>query len=171
MSKKKKIINSDPSVNFRIPIELKEQLNREAIIKNQTVSTYLRELLTAFFGGKLFEDELSIYEKQEFINSTEFIQLIVWMYSVRKDSKCNLSDFLFERYISTIKRLDGNLPPILVDEFDKVLEDLLKLKKSKFSSNRFQFCESSSIYNGFDFDKLEKYLLEDQVTVYKVNVK
>ena len=42
MAKKQKIKNEDPSINFRLPEELKEKIYKEASIKNKTISNYLR---------------------------------------------------------------------------------------------------------------------------------
>ena len=58
-------------------------------------------------SGELFEEETLVYRRYEFIQSTEFIKLAVWMYSKRNDRKCTSTNNELDGYISTLKKLKG----------------------------------------------------------------
>ena len=161
MQKKKKIENNDPSINFRLSKGLKQRINKEAGINNLTVSNYIRNLLDSYYDGELFEEEMFEYRRYEFIQSTEFIKLIVWMYSKRNDRKCTSTNNELDGHISTLKNTEMNLPSHLVTEFDKVLQDLLRIKniKSSYATKQFNF-SSSFNDNEFNYELLEKYISE-----------
>ena len=46
MVKKYKIKNEDPSINFRLPEELKVNIYKRVSLENKTVSNFLRDHLT-----------------------------------------------------------------------------------------------------------------------------
>jgi hypothetical protein len=166
--KKHKIKNEDPSINFRVPELLKIDILREAAFLNKTVSTYLRDLLTEYLDGSLYRDEIAFYERNEFINNTEFIQLVIWMYSKRNNKKCTSTPAQLDDYIKTLKKIDGNLPDEFVSEFDKVLEDVLRVKKETSDYKKeYKFCQSSHFSPGFDYGKLEDYLLNEVKATYR----
>ena len=75
------------SINLKLPDDLKAKLKSKAEIKQQTVSKYIRELLSNYFDGTLCKGDVVINERKTFINSTEFLKLIVWMYSIKRSSK------------------------------------------------------------------------------------
>lgn len=165
--KKQKIINDDPTINFRVPEILKIKIIREAEFFNKTVFTYLRDLLTEYLDGNLYQNEIAFYKKKEFINSTEFMQLIIWMFSKRHNKKCTSTPAQLDEYIKTLKKIDGNLPNEFVSEFDNVLEDVLRVKKETSDYKKeFKFCQSSHSSPGFDYGKLEDYLLNEVKAFY-----
>lgn len=161
MAKKQRIKNEDPSINFRLSPELKKWIFNEAISENKTVSNYLRDHLTSFMDGSLYEKNVSWYQDKEFINSTSFLQLVSFVFSKRKNSTCVSTDDQLDWHIRTIKKLDLEFPKELVIEFDKVLVDLIRVKKenSTYSSARFKFCEDSYSNPIFNYELLEDYLL------------
>lgn len=161
MAKKQKIKNEDPSINFRLPAELKTEIYREAAIQNKTVSNFLRDHLREFMSGSLYEKEIAHYKNNSFINSTEFLQLISWVFSKRNESNCVASDQQLDMYVKTIKRMDSNIPDDLVKEFDKVLVDLVKVRNDTSSYRTFEFCRSSAYDSNFKYELLEKFLLND----------
>lgn len=159
--KKKSINNDDPSINFKLPKELRELVLREAQSENSTVSNYLRNHLIEFLSGRLYEKEIEFYKKQEFLNTTEFLQLVTWVFTQRKDDKCSATEAQLNSYKQTLKKLDGKLPNTLVAEFDKVLVDLLRFQADSSSSRVFKF--SGNYYTNplFDYGKLEHFLLTE----------
>ena len=160
MAKKVKIVNEDPSINFRLPEQLKREIYKRAAVENKTVANYLREHLTEFMDGSLFEKEVSHFQNHDFINSTEFLQLIVWMYTKREDKKCTSDNDQLDGYLETIKRISLNLPNDLVPEFNKVLFDILRVKnKDKEFEKIFKFSKKSDVKSGFNYERLEQYLL------------
>jgi hypothetical protein len=159
--KKKSINNDDPSINFKLPMELREQVVREAELLNSTVSNYLRNHLIEFLSGKLFEKEMAFYKSQEFLNTTEFLQLVAWVFAQRKNDKCIATEAQLNSYKQTLKKLEGNVPDSLVLEFDKVLIDLLRFQADRSSSRAFIFGGNSYTNPLFDYGKLERFLLNE----------
>lgn len=158
MHKKNKIVNNDPSINFRLPKKLKQRINKEAGINNLTVSNYIRNLLESYYDGELFEEEMFKYQRYEFIQSTDFIKLAVWMYSKRNDRKCTSTSDELDGYIRTLKNMEGYLQSHLVTEFDKVLQDLLRVKNTKNNEYPpFDFCYEYAS-NKFNYTLLEAYI-------------
>ena len=104
MAKKKRIINEDPSINFRLPEVLKKKIKELAQKENKTVSKYLVGHLEGFIDGSLFEEEFTFEQEQKFMFSEEFMQLIVWMYSKRKRKECDETEYELNVYIDTLKR-------------------------------------------------------------------
>jgi hypothetical protein len=155
----KKLRKEDPSINFRLPKELRVRILKEADFHNMTVSEYLRDHMETFLNGDLYREELEYYENNAFINSTEFLQLVVWMYQKRKDNVYSELDKQFQnRYIETIKKIQDNLPLDLKDEFEKILFDLMRVKRE--DAYRYRFAQYSVLdKTNFDFKKLEDYLL------------
>ena len=159
MAKKKKIDNRDPSINFRLPQSLKDELNALADRKKQTVSKYLRELIEKYLTGELYEEEEVMYKRHQFVASIEFIQLIVWMYEKRKSDGCTKEDELvLSKHISTLKKIEGNVPEDLSKEFDFVLKDLLIVQEDNSDGKYFHFAEHKTYSPGFKYEKLENYL-------------
>lgn len=148
-----------PSVNLKLSEELKQKINIRANFKNQTVSKYLRELLTNYFDGTLCIGEIEKNEKKEFINSTEFLQLIVWMYSKQKKSDFKERDKDLDGYVKTLKKVVTYLPEDLVQEFDKILMDILRVKneESKYSKD-YRFVTGYSSSPRFNFELFEKFI-------------
>lgn len=148
-----------PSVNLKLSEELKQKINIRANFKNQTVSKYLRELLTNYFDGTLCIGEIEKNEKKEFINSTEFLQLIVWIYSKQKKSDFKESDKDLDGYIKTLKKVVTYLPEDLVQEFDKILMDILRVKneESKYSKD-YRFVNGYSSSPKFNFQLFEEFI-------------
>lgn len=148
-----------PSVNLKLSEELKQKINSRANLKNQTVSKYLRELLTIYFDGTLCVGEIEKSKKKEFINSTEFLQLIVWMYSKREIREFRESDKDLDGYVNTLKRISTYFSDTLVLEFDKVLMDILRVKneESKYSKD-YRFVNGYSSSPKFNFQLFEEFI-------------
>jgi hypothetical protein len=160
MAKRQKIKNEDPSINFRLPEELKAEIYKEASRLNKTVSIFLRDHLTEFMDGSLYAREIAYYKDNSYVNSTEFLQLITWMYSKRNNNTCIASNEQLNKYIKTIKRMDFSIPINLEREFDKVLVDLVRVRDDKGSLYRsFYFCNSSLYDANFNYEVLENFLL------------
>ncbi|MFD1162874.1 hypothetical protein [Hwangdonia seohaensis] len=149
------------SINLKLPDELKAKLKTKAEIKQQTVSKYIRELLSNYFDGSLCKNEMVRDEKKSFINSTGFLKLIVWMYSKKRSGTKIETQTDLDNYMGTLKKIEQHLPENLVKEFDKVLFDLLRVANlNSDCSSVFQFADGSSSTPQFDFEKFEKYIYQ-----------
>ena len=105
MAKQKRIKNEDPSINLRLPQDLKDQLNEIAIKKNQTVSKFVRNLLGEYLSGELYDEEISFYKQHHFITSLEFIQLVIWIYGKRNsDEYLKEEESILPNIINTLKK-------------------------------------------------------------------
>jgi hypothetical protein len=153
-------VKGQTSINLKLPEDLKQLTKEKADLKQQTVSKYIRELLSNYFDGTLCISEIAKNQRKEFINSTEFLQLIVWMYSIRKSNKFKETPGKLEGYISTLKKTQEHFPKNLVSEFDKVLLDLIRIENenSKYSKD-YKFADGYSSNPEFNFEILENYLL------------
>ena len=149
-----------PSINLKLSEALKEKINHKAHLKQQTVSKYIRELLSTYFDGTLCKGEIAKNARKEFINSTEFLQLVVWMYSKQKSKDFKEKIEELEGYVKTLKKAEEHLPKGLALEFDKVLFDVLRVKNEnlKYSAG-YKFTDGYSSTPEFNFELLEKYLL------------
>lgn len=159
---KHKIKNEDSSINFRLSPELRKWIVTEAISENKTVSNYLRDHLISFMDGTLYEEQVGWYRDRTLVNSTEFLQLIGFIFSKRKNKECVSTDDQLDCYIKTIKKMEmQEIPNNLMEEFDKVLVDLIRVKKAdkRYISPSFKFCETSYTNPGFNYEMLENYLL------------
>ena len=172
MAKKQRIKNEDPSINFRLSPELKKWITNEAISENKTVSNYLRDHLTSFKDGSLYKNEIAAYKSNSFMNSTEFLQLVVWVYKKREEYSYEEKDAIWQdKYIHTIKSIGNQLPDELVNEFDKVLLDLMKVKNEAGSSKSYTFCRSGYLYSdGFNYSLFEDYILKYKIEKHTVYV-
>ena len=162
MTKKHKIKNEDPSINFRLSPELRKWILTEAISENKTVSNYLREHLNSFKDGTLYEEQVGWYRERMLVNTTEFLQLVAFVFSKKGNSLCTSTDDQLDWYIKTIKQMEmQGIPSNIMKEFDKVLMDLIRIKNTdrRYIAQSFKFCESSYSNPGFDYDMLENYLL------------
>ncbi len=148
------------SINLKLSEELKEKVNHKAHLRQQTVSKFIRNLLSTYFDGTLCKGEITKNAKKEFINSTEFLQLVVWMYSKRKSKDFKEKTEELDGYVKTLKKVEERLPKDLAVEFDKVLFDILRVKnENSIYSKDYKFADGYSSTREFDFELLEKYLL------------
>ncbi|WMI64786.1 hypothetical protein RBH94_12025 [Aestuariibaculum sp. YM273] len=163
MDKKHTEKNSAPSVNLRLPQELKDTIQTEAAKKNLTVSKYLRELLENIYSGDYCKKEVVGEKVETFLFSQDFMQLIVWMYTKKADKKKTESNEELNRYISTLKKVEGHMPDNLVREFDKILQDIIKVRndENKYLPPSYTFIDAYSEKEKFNFNLLQEFLLND----------
>lgn len=164
MSREYPVKNSEPSVNLRLPQELKDTIQAEAGKRNLTVSKYLRELLENIYSGDYCRYETLKDKVENFLFSKDFIQLVIWIYSKRYKREKTESNEELDRYIATLKQVHTHVPDYLVREFDKVLQDVMKVRyeESKYSYQSFQFLESGLDKSRFNLSLLEQFLLDDE---------
>ena len=149
------------SINLKLTDNLKEKIRHKAGLRNQTISKYIRELLSDYFEGTLCKRDIEKNQRHEFVNSTDFLQLVVWMYSKKRSNRLIEKKSEIENYIRTLKKIDCHLPKYLVDEFDKVLSDILRLNNEQSGySKEFKFADGYTSSPEFNFELLEKYLLD-----------
>ncbi|MEX1382353.1 hypothetical protein [Lutibacter sp.] len=171
MAKKQRIKNEDPSINFRLSPEMKKWVINEAISKNVTVSNYLRNHLEKFIDGTLYSEVNKWDEYLPFHKSIEFLQLITFVFSKRKNSKCESTIQQLEQYIKTIKQMDNeDLPQEIISGFDTVLVELIKVKNNDLTNISFKFCGDTFHTPDFKYDLLEDYLLNKVEPMENYNV-
>ncbi|WP_282123082.1 hypothetical protein [Algibacter mikhailovii] len=149
------------SINLKLPDDLKEKTKIRAHIKQQTVSKFIRELLSSHFDGTLCKSDVDKNARQSFINSTEFLKLIVWMYTKKSSNAFKETQLDLESYIETLKKTAPHFPKELVSEFDKVLFDLIRVSKEESEySKDYKFSKGYRSALEFNYELLEKYLLD-----------
>lgn len=148
------------SINLKMSDELKEKIKIRANYRKQTLSKYLRELISNYFDGTLCKGEVARNETKEFINSTEFLQVVVWIYSKKGAKKVKETQTDLDKYIGILKKTEQYLPKHLISEFDKVLLDLIRVTNDVgVYSKEYKFVDGETSSLRFDFEVLEKYLL------------
>ena len=165
--KETKIKYEEVTINFRINKTLKNNITQIAVDKNVTVSKYLRALLESVHDGSYgiaIEDSNA---KNKFLFSKEFLRLVVWIF-IKKDNYRVLEiKGELNGYIRTLKRIEDNLPFAIVQEFDKVLFDLLRVIKIENTNyERFEFAYSHIESKKFNFDILKAFLLTEELDVF-----
>jgi len=156
--KKQKIKYEESTLNFRVSNELKSTILRRAQEMNITSSKYLRAVLEEAHSATPHKFE----EKQltKIFLSIDFLKLMVWIYNKRESSKLVESKEELIGYTRTLKRLDGHLPDEIVTEFDKVLTNIISIKKDRtYGVEHFDFPDSYDVNLRFDFKKVEQHLL------------
>lgn len=158
--KKSKIKYEESTLNFRVPNEIKDEIVQKAEQKNITVSRYLRQVLEDVLNGTLHKSEVKVKEEPTFLSSIGFLRLMMWIYNKRTDDKLIESKEQLEEFTKTLKRLDGHLPEEIIREFDKVLTNVITIRKdSKYNTERFDFPNPYGSGNQFDYGKVERYFL------------
>ncbi|WP_339632300.1 hypothetical protein [Bizionia echini] len=132
MAKKQSIKNNDPSINFRLSNKLKGIIENKAQEKNITTSAYVRDLLERVHNGDYCHSEQVKEKINSFLFSKEFVQLMIWIYSKKINSDKTESDVDLNKYIKTLKRIEGHMPEGLVQEFDKVLFEIYRVRDEKY---------------------------------------
>ena len=162
--KKKRITNDDPSINFRVPLSLKNKIEEVAQNRNLTTSGYLRELLERIHDGTYCNEELERRKRESFLFSKEFMQLVIWIYKKRQDKLVKENKEQLEKYIAVLKKAGDNLTKELNDEFDKVLLNLIEYVKSEPRSySKYDFIDSYDENKKFNFELLEHIFLDNDI--------
>jgi len=157
--KKNKIKNEDVTINFRIPRALKAKIINEASVRNLTISKYLRETLEEIYGESAKKPKESLSETRDYLFSKEFVQFVFWIYRKLKDNRREENDDI-EGYINLIKGAGKHLPGDVVDELDKVLMDLLRIRTAAGSDgNYYRFTDHYDRDKKLDYKKLEDFFL------------
>ena len=164
MTTKKSISDGDTSLNFRVSKGLKATIVANAAKEKITSSKYLRNLLEAVHNGSYCHQYEVKTKREEFLFSKDFLRLMVWIYRKRENKKREVEKSSLDRYIMTLKRTDDCLPKSLVSEFDKVLKSLLIVRDSVgYDGDVFDFPKSYSNDKKFNYEKVEKFLLDENV--------
>ena len=152
--KKGKIKYEESTLNFRVPDEVKDKIVQKAQQENITVSRYLRQILEEFLNGTLRKSETQVKEQPPFLSSIEFLRLMIWIYNKKTDNKLTESNEQLSEYTRTLKRLDGHLPEEIIKEFDKVLTNVITIKKNgKYNNERFEFPNTYGGHNQLTMEK------------------
>lgn len=166
MGRKPKLENSDPSINFRLPEELKRKVEKEAQGSTMTVSKYLRKLVGEVMDGTICEEVEKNNDRDNFLRSLEFLKLVVWIYSKKGiNYECKESLEELGGYLKTLKSVDEYLPKEISAEFEKVLFDVLRVKSEKQEKSYrpdFKFSKGYPLQQSFDYTKWEEYMLKTE---------
>ncbi|WCO02288.1 hypothetical protein [Psychroserpens ponticola] len=164
MTNKKSITDEDATLNFRVPKSLKATIVAKAEIEKITSSKYLRNLLESVHNGSYCHLDKLKSEREDFLFSKEFLQLIVWIYRKRENNSREVDKNDLDSYVKTLKRTENFLPKNLVFELDKVLNNLLVVRVSKgYDGDRFDFPKNYSDDKKFNYEKVEKFLLDENI--------
>ncbi|MGY0393343.1 hypothetical protein ACW5R3_12395 [Bizionia sp. KMM 8389] len=162
MTKTKSVETEDTSINFRLPRELKTIIKNKAQENKKTTSNYVRDLLERIHNGDYCHKQNVENKIKSFLFSKEFLQLLIWISKKNRDSKCVEDVLELNGYVKTLKRVDGNLPSILVGEFDKVLNSVLILRSDELRKlKKYEFINSIQESKKFNFEKIDDFFLNN----------
>ncbi|MFT7051871.1 MAG: hypothetical protein ACJAZK_002490 [Psychroserpens sp.] len=120
--------------------------------------------MEAVHNGSCCSRERLKLEREEFLFSKEFLQLIVWIYRKCENDKREVEKNDLERYVKTLKRTENYLPESLVREFDEVLNNLLLVRVGMgYDGDHFDFHKSYNDDKKFNDEEVEKFLLNENV--------
>ena len=157
--KRDKIVNEDVTVNFRLPKPLKLELLKVVSEKNITLSKYLRGILEQHINEinrNPVEDE-----KSETLNdfTSDFLRFIFWIYRKKENNKREKTDDI-DGYIKLIKQSDRILPDDIINELDKVLVDLLRIKTAiGYDKDYYNFPKTYDDNKQLDYNKVEAFFI------------
>ncbi|TYB78202.1 hypothetical protein [Bizionia myxarmorum] len=171
MAKKQTIKNNDPSINFRLSNKLKGIIENKAQEKNITTSAYVRDLLERVHNGDYCHAEHVKEEINSFLFSKEFMQLMIWIYSKKINRDKTESAVDLDKYIKTLKRIEGHMPKELVKEFDKVLFDIYRVMDEEYFTYYSFHSSSTEDKKTFNLIEVERFLLSDMNLNLFVNMK
>ena len=173
MMMKKKIKNNEPTINLRLPQKLKDIIIEKAEEKNITKSAYLRDLLEKVHSGEYCYKEDVRSKMESFLYSKEFLQLMIWIYRKKEIRELEIEKNELDRYIKTLKNIDGHLPQKITREFDKVLKDVIDLRddNSYASRSKFEFHVASREYQKINLNSVEEYFLDERMQQVFLNTK
>ena len=170
MAKKNPIKYDGSSLNFRVSNELKAIIVDKAQNKKITTSEYVRDLLESVHNGDYCYKEQMKEKINSFLFSREFMQLLVWIYSKNENREKTEKDAELDRYIKTLKQVDGHMPDGIVNEFDKVLYDIIRVKTESvelYSFNSYYSVDKKK----FNSEKVKEFLLNDLSINMYISVK
>lgn len=160
MIKKEKIQNDDPRLSIRLDKEVKNRLTLLRNKENMTISQIIRKIIDEYLEredqGGFKHEVVSLRERGD-----HFIKLAVWIYKKRKDTSCKESLGELNYYMSAIKKMEGFVPREIMEEFDKVLADIFRVKTE--TGIFFRFSDSSDKSKAFNYPLFEHYILTQNI--------
>ena len=143
-------------LNVRISKDLKCALENQSIENEVSLSDMVREIIENHFNN-------TDNERNDFLNSNEFLLLITWLFEKRScaydgNSEAQLQE-IKNILLNAIK--SENIPNNLMAEFEKVLIDLVRYINTYHDvRNMFTFCKPNQT-GSFDYDILIEYIFSN----------
>ena len=130
--------------------------------------------------GYKFRKHLDIKKKKSSLKSHQLICLLIPLVfcnqlfgciAKKTEKECTSTARQIDDYIQTLKSINLQLPLSLREEFDIVLFDVLRVKNEIQSFNKeYKFGNTSYLYKGFNYEKLEHSLLKEVENYYVVSI-
>ena len=178
-------------ITIRISDSLRTKLSEKSEAENTSVSEVARNILENNFSSNSVIERQSILkesaqtiqeisktnqidnttnikeEEEDVVFSSEFYQLLIWMYDQKESRELKLSKEELEVFKNTVNKLQFSnvITNELKREFDKVYVDLVGMLTSAYKSiNTPDFAYGYS-GNSFNYKILNKFLFPERIKV------
>lgn len=178
------------TINLRISVDLKDQLDELASEKNISTSEITRSILENYFYDlnsyeeEQFQDEdleeeiqinnnESFEEEESLINSVEFLKLIAWIFYHNSNEYIFLEKKDYQQFMDTILHINLHKKKFdekLIKEFYKIFRDLTLAEENGFlTTTKLDFANTYS-HKRFDFKMLMKFIMEQSPNSLKITI-
>ncbi len=148
-------------LNVRIPVELKNSLEKIIQSEKTTISDLVRDILQVHvedsenYFANIFESLKTVK-----YNSNDFIYLISWIYEKRVNySDSNSEDTLIKLKSIIIKIIkDDDYPENLKIEFEKVFFDIIRFCNEQNNRNRQFTFGIANQHTSFNYSVLKEFI-------------
>lgn len=176
-------------ITIRISDSLRTKLSEKSEAESTSVSEIARTILEQYFISldsgfnenttddflsqsveeEKYSDETTFLEEFDYddidiVYTTEFLQLVLWMFDQRESRLLKLDKIALEEFKNTILKIHSSsiMEQSLKDEFNKVFVDLIKELKSSYPfSCRTDF---AMVYrDGFNYELLNKFIFNENL--------
>ncbi|SEB06998.1 hypothetical protein SAMN05443667_12011 [Flavobacterium gillisiae] len=144
-------------LNVRVSEETRDALIEESSNKGISISENIRAILSNHIKEDIDEENTDFSAfANGFYNSNEFLYLITWIYDKKGQPQDNSEKHILIELKNILLRVikDNALPKHLIEEFENVLVDLIRvINQYNPGNNQFKFCKlfenESFDYSGF----------------------
>lgn len=146
---------------------LENNFSSNPVIERQSILKESAQTIQEISKTNQIDNTTNIKEEEDVVFSSEFYQLLIWMYDQKESRELKLSKEELEVFKNTVNKLQFSnvITNELKREFDKVYVDLVGMLTSAYKSiNTPDFAYGYS-GNSFNYKILNKFLFPERIKV------
>ena len=146
---------------------LENNFSSNSVIERQSILKESAQTIQEISKTNQIDNTTNIKEEEDVVFSSEFYQLLIWMYDQKESRELKLSKEKLEVFKNTVNKLQFSnvITNELKREFDKVYVDLVGMLTSAYKSiNTPDFAYGYS-GNSFNYKILNKFLFPERIKV------
>ena len=146
---------------------LENNFSSNSVIERQSILKESAQTIQEISKTNQIDNTTNIKEEEDVVFSSEFYQLLIWMYDQKESRELKLSKEELEVFKNTVNKLQFSnvITNELKREFDKVYVDLVGMLTSAYKSiNTPDFAYGYS-GNSFNYKILNKFLFPERIKV------